>query len=564
MIQQIDLPADVSLAPVTIVHAGRLTCMYEKGVLRYIKMGDTELLRMIYGAVRDEAWGTLPYTIAGEEHRISNNGFLIKFAANYTQQEKVVYSANYSIEGRSDNSLHFSIRGLALAPFKKNRIGLCVLHPIKECRGRAVTITRPDGSNYQSVFPEMISLHQPLLNIQQMEWTTEDDTVLQLTFSGDVFETEDQRNWSDSSYKTYSTPLAVPYPVDIAAGDSIQQTITFRVIPGKNVASKMSAPLATQKIPFPKIGFCRSPNQSLLGNTAIALLRKIPFHHYRVTLYMGEQPWQETLHQAIEEVMALQTRLELVVFFSDRFEVELTMLLQMLAPSQQLVYSMLVLRQEQGVTPAALMRAAHPSIKKWLPGTLAGYGTNSFFADLNRQRPVGIDFDFVSFHLHPQVHAADNRTVLDNLESQPDLLATANGFAGGKPVFISPVTFQDPNSLAGTDNRAKSNFAAWFTLMSIQQLAMAGSITCCTVSGSDGLLQMEENPVPGAEGNVLTSPLYHALTAIQSFNPIYIIKQHTGDTIVTDGLLLENGTGARLHFKTPAAWVGFQSFSENL
>ncbi len=40
---------------------------------------------------------------------------------------------------------------------------------------------------------------------------------------------EDQRNWTDASYKTYSTPLALPFPVEIRAGETVEQTVTLWV-----------------------------------------------------------------------------------------------------------------------------------------------------------------------------------------------------------------------------------------------------------------------------------------------------------------------------------------------
>ena len=47
---------------------------------------------------------------------------------------------------------------------------------------------------------------------------------------GDVFEMEDQRNWSDGSYKTYCRPLDLPYPYPLKAGQEIRQSITIEVI----------------------------------------------------------------------------------------------------------------------------------------------------------------------------------------------------------------------------------------------------------------------------------------------------------------------------------------------
>lgn len=148
MTQEIHLPFDVELSPVTILKAGELTCMYELGKLRYIRRGNTELIRMIYSAVRNEHWGTLPYSIEDEQVSIQNESFSIQYTAVYRQQA-AVYKAYFNIEGKPDNTITFSMKGEALAAFQKNRIGLCVHHPIKECGGQTVMITRPDRRVYQ-------------------------------------------------------------------------------------------------------------------------------------------------------------------------------------------------------------------------------------------------------------------------------------------------------------------------------------------------------------------------------------------------------------------------------
>ena len=38
---------------------------------------------------------------------------------------------------------------------------------------------------------------------------------------GDIFEMEDQRNWTDASYKTYVRPLALPWPYTLPAGTEL-------------------------------------------------------------------------------------------------------------------------------------------------------------------------------------------------------------------------------------------------------------------------------------------------------------------------------------------------------
>ena len=46
---------------------------------------------------------------------------------------------------------------------------------------------------------------------------------------GDTFEMEDQRNWTDASYKTYVRPLALPWPYTLAKGTQLEQAVRLSV-----------------------------------------------------------------------------------------------------------------------------------------------------------------------------------------------------------------------------------------------------------------------------------------------------------------------------------------------
>src|SRR6185295_16382542 len=54
---------------------------------------------------------------------------------------------------------------------------------------------------------------------------------LHFSFSGDLFELEDQRNWGDASYKTYCTPLRKGFPRKVASGTEIGQSVAVRFTP---------------------------------------------------------------------------------------------------------------------------------------------------------------------------------------------------------------------------------------------------------------------------------------------------------------------------------------------
>src|SRR4029453_3731669 len=105
------------------------------------------------------------------------------------------YAGELAIHVTADE-LKVTFDGLAPAAFRSNRIGLVVLHRPDDA-GRAVTIGSPGGASTPSSFPVEISPHQPFMDISSMEWQR-GGTKFKLAFTGDIFETEDQRNWTDA------------------------------------------------------------------------------------------------------------------------------------------------------------------------------------------------------------------------------------------------------------------------------------------------------------------------------------------------------------------------------
>ena len=231
---------------------------------------------------------------------------------------EIRYKTWVEIKGEEDSSIFFNVKGEALSSFYRNRIGLCVLHPMKECAGKPAIINSRDGTLYKSEFTKSISPHQPFKNIQKLDWKIGDQISASISFQGDVFETEDQRNWSDNSFKTYSTPLEIPYPVLLKQGDTITQSVRLAVTIENKEQTFVPVISEETKLPFPKIGYGRS--EGPLTKLEIDLLRKIPFDHYRVELRLAQNDWQKTWQLAVEETKQLDTRIELIVFFQRSFK----------------------------------------------------------------------------------------------------------------------------------------------------------------------------------------------------------------------------------------------------
>ncbi|MEJ7709389.1 MAG: hypothetical protein WKF84_05910 [Pyrinomonadaceae bacterium] len=93
-----------------------------------------------------------------------------------------------------------------------------MLHPIKECAGKTCVVKHDDGSLTASLFPFHVSPDQPFLDIRAISHELTKGFWADVVFEGEIFEMEDQRNWTDASYKTYCTPLRLALPVLIAKG----------------------------------------------------------------------------------------------------------------------------------------------------------------------------------------------------------------------------------------------------------------------------------------------------------------------------------------------------------
>ena len=186
-----------------LVRAGPFSAVLEGADLRYIAIGDDVVILRLYAAVRDQSWGTIAPAFTQYELTQDERSFALTFEAEHVSggEQGVDFVWHGSITGASDGTITCALDGVARSPFRRNRIGWCVLHPM-ELAGQAVTF-RGGDQDVRSEFPTLISPHQPFLDIEEMIHGTPGGHEIRIAFAGDVFETEDQRNWTDASYKTY-------------------------------------------------------------------------------------------------------------------------------------------------------------------------------------------------------------------------------------------------------------------------------------------------------------------------------------------------------------------------
>ncbi|MHA4842812.1 hypothetical protein ACX0G7_01550 [Flavitalea antarctica] len=534
---EVQLPFDLPMLPVERLRAGDISCWYERGNIRYLIAGGEEVVRMIYPAVRNSSWATANYEIEEEKRNIGEDFFEISYTAIYFLDE-LHYRARITITGKQDSSIVFAMDGESLSTFKSNRIGLCVLHPVTTCKGKNILVTRTDSSVYNAVFPEQVSPHQPVKGIREMTWNTDAGDSIRLKFDGEVFEMEDQRNWSDNSYKTYGPPLNKPAPVSITEGDMMYQQVEFTFSKYSAAISQVDRTKAghkEEKIAIPKIGYSRITGTALLTTIEIDALKKLPFDHYRIELFMQSSDWQDELLTAISEAVKIGTRLELVVFFTPAFEVETTELLTFLPEHKDLIHSLLPIQVSNNVTTPPLLSYLYPRFKEVIPGIRIGYGTNGAFAELNRNRPPEADYDFVCFSLNPQVHAADLRTIAENLESQQQLITASRQFTS-KPIHVSPLTFHH-RKVTMTDRRLHTHFGAAWTLLTLRNLHNASSLTFYQTTGDMGLINYSGTEL------IHQSKIYDILIQIKRFDAVYVIIDGKPEHII-----FVNPSGEKLKF----------------
>ena len=63
----------------TALRAGPLSLMYEAGDLRYIRLGNQEILRRVYVALRDRNWGTVLPVLFNVQMDIADDSFRITY-----------------------------------------------------------------------------------------------------------------------------------------------------------------------------------------------------------------------------------------------------------------------------------------------------------------------------------------------------------------------------------------------------------------------------------------------------------------------------------------------------
>ena len=555
------------------LRAGPLSLVYENGDIRYVKLGGNEILRRVYVAIRDHNWGTVLPTLSNVEINIGDDTFKITYDVENAEGD-IDFFWRGTVTGDEDGTIRMEMDGEARSTFHRSRIGFCVLHPMN-LAGTLCRIDHVDGSLDDVHFPINIAPQWvvdgeikpviPFHELASMTYSIGGITEAEIRFEGDIFEMEDQRNWTDASYKTYCTPLRLPFPVEVATGTKIRQLVTVKLVGNapevgeeiKDQGLKIEV-LNTKGKPLPQIGLGIASHGQPLNDKEMARLAALNLSHLRVGLRLSEPGYEAKLRQAAVEADAIGAHLEVALFLSDDAAIELSGFVSVLGGINPPVARWLIFHEDEKSTSVRWIQLARQHLTAFDATIPIGSGTNVFFTELNRERPPIADLDLVCYSLNPQVHAFDNLSLVETLAAQAVTVASARTFIGAKPLAITPVTLQmrfNPNATGPepdpspsqlpphVDVRQMSLLGVGWTVGSLKYLAESDvqSLTYFETSGWRGVMETEAgSPLPdqfqSLPGSVF--PMYHVFADVGEFAGGEVLPTRSSNSLLVEALAL--------------------------
>lgn len=578
------------------LRAGGLTAIYEAGDLRYVRCGPFEVVRRWSAAVRDANWETIPGVLSDEVIDETPDGFRVRYTSTH-RSGPIHFVWRADIVATSAGQISFTFDGEALSSFRRNRIGLCILHPIQKCAGAKATLLRPDGTTTDTEFPKFIAPDNPFQELAGLSHELAAGLWCDWTFEGDLFETEDQRNWIDASFKTFCTPLRLPFPVEVTAGTRIKQTVTLALrgsLPtcpsfpaghwhagkpaprpsdpnsGKRQTVDIQEPTSTR---LPEIGLSVASHGQPLSDRELLRIRLLRPSHLQVELDLTGARWQPLLKQAAVEARALDVPLELAIRVSDQARSETIEMISSLRRLQQPVARVLIFHHQSWATTESAFLPAAEALRQYDPAIRCYAGTLANFTEWNRSRPSFLGQSGVCYSIHPQEHAFDNASLVETCPVISETVASVRHFSNGLPIAVGPITLKRRVNPYATepatpvpagelppsvDPRQMSLFGAGWTLSAIKYLAESGvnSATFYETTGWLGVTRRDSGrPASGRFPSVARHayPLFHVLADVcespdavvrpsASSDP-YAVQSFAFDTGECTRLLLANLTG---------------------
>ena len=564
--------------------AGALTATLEAGKLRWIRYGGVEALRGLAFVVRGAGWETYSPQIENLEIEESGNGFRVGYDGRIESGDGTL-AFRADIVANDEQSLVFTVEMTPETDFRTSRTGFVALHPVEGVAGEPCRITHSDGTVEETSFPGLIMPLQPFFDIAAMRHRVAPGVWLTCRFEGaDPWETEDQRNWTDASYKTYYRPLALPFPYTLKAGETLRQTATLGIEGGAPAVAGSAAGDGAVEV---TLGGATGTHMPEIGLGLAAAERAHFDHGLDLVRALGPEHLVCELDPRAHDAETLAAYRDL----SRALNAEVV--LEIVVPCEQAVADELAQAAEitgrAGLSPAAIVPEqlrllsftlekiaalgipdfdeVYGAARAAFPGVRLGGGVFTNFTELNRNCAEPDLFDFLTHGTCAVVHEPDNRSVMETLQTLPDIVASAKAWAGGKPYRIAPSAIgmranpYGPDVHQNSDNgrhsfnrqdpRHRALLGAAFTLGYAARVAPLGleALALGAPSGALGMVyRRTEHPQPwfdDLEGPAVM-PLYHVVSALAAAKGAAVRTVTSSDATRVLGLAHESGGGTLL------------------
>lgn len=531
-----------------LLKAGKLTAQLAGGNLRMIAYDGVEVLRAISYLVRDRDWGTYDPELSDIAVTETVDGFTVSYNARCNGPANTSLDISAAIEGRADGRLTFRGEARSTTGFETNRCGFCILHPIVGIAGTPVTVEHVDGRIEATDMPDLIEPWQPFKDMRAITHTALPGVRVECRMDGDTFEMEDQRNWSDASYKTYVRPLALPWPYRIPVNEPVCQHVILTITDSRPTSEQPVASATDKAVirltpgrtsgTIPAIGLLITPEEAKASLAALQRsdTPKVPdlLFHFDPLAGHGADAFKD--FAAVTILHAGTSTLEIAVPCRRPLDMEMQQIADWMRAANFQPDAIMVCPSidRQSTPPGSKwpdcppLEDVYSAAAKAFPGIRLGGGMLSYFTELNRKRVPAKNLAFISHCTNPIVHAADDISVMQTLEALPFITRSVRAIYGNKPYRLGPSTIpmrqnpygsrtmDNPNGgripMANRDPRHTAQFAAAFAAGYVASVldARLETLTLSALTGPFGLYAGKDEPV--AEGG--NRPLHAIVNAL--------------------------------------------------
>jgi D-apionolactonase len=496
------------------VTAGEWSVRYESGGLRWLRAHGREVLRALGPTVRDADWQTI--TPASLRASRGDDGAPLGWVARYEAPDLDV---EVSVEIKIDRSLVVMTSSVGFGRRTvAQRIGTSILFPLTTVGVRYEA--RGGRGGGAGAFPRHISDGLLEVELDELDWVVAPGLEATLSMRGQRWDIEDQRNWSDASFKGFSPPLS-PGPTTFDAGSTLQTRVELRVRGSADAAPPDQSRPAVVTVggatgqDLPPVG-C-----ALVGSVEGSLddLRALAPSHLRCTVDLSRPDWRAAFDAGVETARACDAALvvELLVPSADPSTDPSTdavsAVAERIATSADQVLGVFVFDRDDGrgavLSSARQCGSVAQAIQRVAPQVPVGGGTRANLNELRQCVPLLDGAAWSTFAISPTVHVKDDATVIENLEAIPAVVSGARQLMGAARLDvevalggrINPYTRApsvDPLP-ARLDSRAHDSLGAAWAVAAVALLTGAGvdRVTLFEAVGPSGWV-----PAPGSRTNL--------------------------------------------------------------